>query len=120
MGSRYAERNELRALVEEGKGEIEAAVVASQDGILLEESGANGFSDMLAALGAALAAGVDEAFRLYFSTGVSRVTVALEDGRMMVVKPLPQGVLCALTKREPRLGLIYYLLDRFSPNGHVS
>ncbi|MEM2677692.1 MAG: hypothetical protein QXU62_03525 [Thermofilaceae archaeon] len=116
MSSQYLQQDGVKKLVEESRGEIEVAVSASEDGILLEENGANGFSDMLAALGAALAAGVDEAFRVYFNVGVERVTVALSDGRLMVVKPVRGRVVCAITKPKPRLGLVLHLLDRISEN----
>lgn len=117
MSAKSSLHDGVKTLVEKSKGEIEAAVTAGYDGILIEEAGGNGFSDVLAALGGVLAASVDEAFRVHFGVGVQRVMVAFTDGRLMVVKPVGHKVLCVLTKPQPQLGFVLFLLDALSRNG---
>jgi len=96
----------LRAIVEKSWGELERAVLAV--------SNSSDFDDLLAALSAAVVAGVGDAFRQYFLLGVHDVTVELEDGRFVIMRDLGSAVLCLITRSKPNLGLVYLLLDRYS------
>lgn len=104
----------LRELVQKSLGELERAILATPDGIAMAVSNSSDFDDVVAALGAAVVAGVSDAFRQYFLTNVEYVAIELDDGRMMIAKNLGYAVLCLLTRPRPNLGLVYHLLDRYS------
>ena len=104
----------LRAIVEKSWGELERAVLATPDGVVLAVSNSSDFDDVLAALSAAVVASVGEAFRLHLLLGVKDVAVELEDGRVVVMRDLGDAVLCLVSRPRPNLGLIRLLLDRYS------
>jgi len=104
----------LGEMVKKSLGELERAILATPDGVLIAASNPSDIDDIVAALGAAVVAGVGDAFRQYFSTGVKDVTVELEDGRVVVMRDLGSAVLCLVTRPKPNLGLVYLLLDRYS------
>ncbi|MEM1508285.1 MAG: roadblock/LC7 domain-containing protein [Thermofilaceae archaeon] len=104
----------LGELVKRSMGELERAVLATLDGVTIAASNPSDIDDIVAALGAAVVAGVGEAFRQYFSTGVRDVVVELEDGRIVMLRELKNGVICLVSKSNPNLGLIYYLLDKYT------
>jgi len=101
-------------MVKKSLGELERAILATSDGVLIGASNPSDIDDIVAALGAAVVAGVGDAFRQYFSTGVRNVVTELEDGRVVMIKDLGTAVLCLITKPRPNLGLVYLLLDRYS------
>ena len=70
----------LKELVQKSLGELERAVLATPDGVALAVSNSSDFDDIIAALSAAVVAGVGDAFKQYFLLGVRDVTVELEDG----------------------------------------
>jgi predicted regulator of Ras-like GTPase activity (Roadblock/LC7/MglB family) len=105
----------LRELVEKSWGELERALVAARDGVLVAASNPSDYDDILAALGAALINGIEDAFIHYFSTGVRGVEVELKDGRRLIVRAVGVaggGVLCLVTRPRPNLGLIEHLLEK--------
>jgi len=105
----------LRELVEKSWGELERAVLATRDGVLIAASNPSDIDDILAALGAALLNGVEDAFISHFASGVKGVAVELDDGRIFIVRAVGaagSGVLCFLTRPRPNLGLIYHLLEK--------
>jgi predicted regulator of Ras-like GTPase activity (Roadblock/LC7/MglB family) len=105
----------LRELVERSWGELERALLAARDGVLVAASNPSDIDDILAALGAALLNGVEDAFISHFASGVRGVRVELEDGRLFIVRAVGVaggGVLCLLTRPKPNLGLIEHLLGR--------
>ncbi len=104
----------LGELVKRSMGELERAVLATLDGVVIAASNPSDIDDIVAALGAAVVAGVGEAFRQYFSTGVRDVIVELEDGRIVMLRELKNSVVCLVSKSKPNLGLIYYLLDKYT------
>lgn len=104
----------LGEMVKKSLGELERAILATSDGVLIGASNPSDIDDIVAALGAAVVAGVGDAFRQYFSTGVRNVVTELEDGRVVMIKDLGTAVLCLITKPRPNLGLVYLLLDRYS------
>lgn len=104
----------LGEMVKKSLGELERAILATPDGVLIAASNPSDIDDIVAALGAAVVAGVGDAFRQYFSAGVKDVTVELEDGKIVVVRDLGAAVLCLVTKPRPNLGLVYLLLDRYT------
>ena len=104
----------LGEMVKKSLGELERAILATPDGVLIAASNPSDIDDIVAALGAAVVAGVGDAFRQYFSTGVKDVTVELEDGRVVVMRDLGDAVLCLVSRPRPNLGLIRLLLDRYS------
>ncbi|RLF04903.1 MAG: hypothetical protein DRK00_05655 [Thermoprotei archaeon] len=104
----------LAELVRRSMGELERVVVATQDGVAVAASNPSELDDLVAALGAAIVAGCDEAFKQNFSTGVSEVMVELEDERRVLFRGLGDKILCLVTRRDPNLGLVYYLLDKYS------
>ena len=104
----------LGEMVKKGLGELERAILATPDGVLIAASNPSDIDDIVAALGAAVVAGVGDAFRQYFSAGVRDVTVELEDGKIVVMRDLGAAVLCLVTKPKPNLGLVYLLLDRYT------
>jgi len=104
----------LGEMVKKSLGELERAILATSDGVLIGASNPSDIDDIVAALGAAVVAGVGDAFRQYFSTGVKNVVTELEDGRVVMIKDLGTAVLCLITKPRPNLGLVYLLLDRYS------
>jgi len=104
----------LGEMVKKGLGELERAILATPDGVLIAASNPSDIDDIVAALGAAVVAGVGDAFRQYFSAGVRDVTVELEDGKIVVMRDLGAAVLCLVTKPRPNLGLVYLLLDRYT------
>jgi len=104
----------LAELVRKSMGELERAVVATQDGVVVAASNPSELDDLVAALGAAVVAGCDEAFKQHFSAGVSEVMVELDDGRRVLLRGLGDKILCLVTRRSPNLGLVYYLLDRYA------
>lgn len=104
----------LGEMVKKSLGELERAILATPDGVLIGASNPSDIDDIVAALGAAVVAGVGDAFRQYFSTGVRNVVTELEDGRVVMIKDLGTAVLCLITKPRPNLGLVYLLLDRYS------
>jgi predicted regulator of Ras-like GTPase activity (Roadblock/LC7/MglB family) len=101
-------------MVKKSLGELERAILATPDGVLIAASNPSDIDDVVAALGAAVVAGVGDAFRQYFSAGVRDVTVELEDGKIVVMRDLGAAVLCLVTKPRPNLGLVYLLLDRYT------
>jgi predicted regulator of Ras-like GTPase activity (Roadblock/LC7/MglB family) len=101
-------------MVKKSLGELERAILATPDGVLIAASNPSDIDDIVAALGAAVVAGVGDAFRQYFSAGVKDVTVELEDGKIVVMRDLGTAVLCLVTKPRPNLGLVYLLLDRYT------
>jgi predicted regulator of Ras-like GTPase activity (Roadblock/LC7/MglB family) len=101
-------------MVKKSLGELERAILATPDGVLIAASNPSDIDDIVAALGAAVVAGVGDAFRQYFYAGVKDVTVELEDGKIVVVRDLGAAVLCLVTKPRPNLGLVYLLLDRYT------
>jgi len=104
----------LGEMVKKSLGELERAILATPDGVLIAASNPSDIDDVVAALGAAVVAGVGDAFRQYFSAGVRDVTVELEDGKIVVMRDLGAAVLCLVTKPRPNLGLVYLLLDRYT------
>jgi predicted regulator of Ras-like GTPase activity (Roadblock/LC7/MglB family) len=102
----------LRELVEGSWGELERALLATRDGVLVAASNPSDYDDILAALAAALLNGVEDAFISHLASGVKGVSVELEDGRVVVVRAQGSGVLCLLTRPKPNLGLIDTLLAR--------
>ncbi len=104
----------LGELVRRSLGELERAILAAPDGVLIAASNPSDVDDLIAALGAAVVAGVGDAFRQYFSAGVKDVAVELEDGRVVIMRDLGPAVLCLVTRPKPNLGLVYLLLDRYS------
>ncbi len=104
----------LGEMVKKSLGELERAILATPDGVLIAASNPSDIDDIVAALGAAVVAGVGDAFRQYFSAGVKDVTVELEDGKIVVMRDLGTAVLCLVTKPRPNLGLVYLLLDRYT------
>ncbi|MCC6049683.1 MAG: roadblock/LC7 domain-containing protein [Thermofilum sp.] len=104
----------LGEMVKKSLGELERAILATPDGVLIAASNPSDIDDIVAALGAAVVAGVGDAFRQYFSAGVKDVTVELEDGKIVVMRDLGAAVLCLVTKPRPNLGLVYLLLDRYT------
>lgn len=104
----------LGEMVKKSLGELERAVLATPDGVLLAASNPSDVDDIVAALGAAVVAGVGDAFRQYFLTGVKNVVAELEDGRIIMIRDLGSAVLCLITRPRPNLGLVYLLMDRYS------
>ena len=104
----------LGELVRRSLGELERAVVASQDGLVVAASNPSEIDDVIAALSAAVIAGCDEAFRRYMSSGVGEVVVELRDGRRALIREVGGAVLCLVTRENPNLGLVYYLLDKYA------
>ena len=104
----------LGEMVKKSLGELERVILATPDGVLIAASNPSDIDDVVAALGAAVVAGVGDAFRQYFSAGVKDVTVELEDGKIVVMRDLGTAVLCLVTKPRPNLGLVYLLLDRYT------
>jgi len=105
----------LSELVERSWGELERALLAARDGVLVAASNPSDYDDLLAALGAALINGIEDAFIHYFSTGVRGVAVELEDGRLFIVRAVGAAggcALCLLTRPKPNLGLIEHLLEQ--------
>ena len=103
----------LAELVRKSLGELERAVLATPDGVVIAASNPSDVDDIVAALGAAVVAGVGEAFRQYFESGVKDVLVELNDGRVVLLRELRENVLCLISKSEPNLGLIYYILGKY-------
>jgi len=104
----------LGEIVKKSSGEVERAVLATPDGVLIAASNPSDVDDLVAALGAAVVAGVGDAFREYFAKGVREVSIELEDGRVVIARDLGAAVLCLATRPKPNLGLVYLLLDRYS------
>jgi len=104
----------LKEMVDRSFEEIERVVLASPDGSRIGASNPSDFDDVVAALGAAIMAGVGEAFTQYFKTGVKEVLIELKDERVMLVRDLGGPVICLVSKPRPNLGLIYLLLDRYA------
>ena len=104
----------LGELVKKSLGELERAILATPDGVLVAASNPSDVDDVVAALGAAVVAGVDEAFKQYFSTGVRDVLVELEDKRVVLMRGVGGFVLCLVSRPKPNVGLIYYLLDKYT------
>lgn len=104
----------LGELVKKSLGELERAILATPDGVMVAASNPSDVDDIVAALGAAVVAGVDEAFKQYFGTGVRDVLVELEDKRVALMRSVGGLVLCLVSKPRPNLGLIYFLLDKYS------
>jgi predicted regulator of Ras-like GTPase activity (Roadblock/LC7/MglB family) len=105
----------LRELVEKSLGELERVILATRDGVLVAASNPSDIDDILAALGAALLNGIEDAFISRFASGVKGISVELEDGRLFIVRAVGvagSGVLCLLTRPKPNLGLIYHLLEK--------
>jgi len=102
----------LKELVQRSLGELERAVLATPDGVVLAVSSSSDYDDMLAALSAAVVAGVGDAFRQHLLLGVRHVTIELEDGRVAIMRDLGSAVLCLVTRPKPNLGLIYHLLGK--------
>jgi predicted regulator of Ras-like GTPase activity (Roadblock/LC7/MglB family) len=104
----------LRELVERSWGELERALLAARDGVLIAASNPSDHDDLLAALGAALMNGVEDAFISHFASGVKGISVELDDGRIFIVWGVGAaggGVLCLLTRPRSNLGLINHLLS---------
>jgi len=104
----------LGEIVKKSLGEVERAILATPDGVLIAASNPSDVDDIVAALGAAVVAGVGDAFKQYFSRGIRDIVVELEDGRFAMIRDLGAAVLCILTKPRPNLGLVYLLADRYS------
>ncbi|MEM0023888.1 MAG: roadblock/LC7 domain-containing protein [Thermofilaceae archaeon] len=104
----------LGELVKKSLGELERAILATPDGVLVAASNPSDIDDIVSALGAAVVAGVGEAFQQYFSTGVRDVLVELKDSRVVLMREIGGLVLCLISKPKPNLGLIYYLLDKYT------
>jgi predicted regulator of Ras-like GTPase activity (Roadblock/LC7/MglB family) len=104
----------LGEIAKRSLGEVERAILATPDGVLIAASNPSDVDDIVAALGAAVVAGVGDAFKQYFSRGIRDVVVELEDGRVVMMRDLGAAVLCILTKPRPNLGLVYLLADRYS------
>lgn len=104
----------LGELVKKSLGELERAILATPDGVLVAASNPSDIDDIVSALGAAVVAGVGEAFKQYFSTGVRDVVVELEDRRVVLMRDVGGLVLCLISKPKPNLGLIYFLLDKYT------
>jgi len=104
----------LGEIVKKSLGEVERAILATPDGVLIAASNPSDVDDIVAALGAAVVAGVGDAFKQYFSRGIRDIVVELEDGRFVMIRDLGAAVLCILTKPRPNLGLVYLLADRYS------
>jgi len=103
----------LKELVRRSLGELERAILATPDGVLVAASNPSELDDLLAALSAAVVAGVRDAFRRYLLIGVKDVTVELEDGRVVMMRDLGSAVLCLVTRPKPNFGLIYHLLSKY-------
>jgi predicted regulator of Ras-like GTPase activity (Roadblock/LC7/MglB family) len=99
-------------MVKKSLGELERAILATPDGVLTAASNPSDIDDIVAALGAAVVAGVGDAFRQYLLLGVRHVTIELEDGRVAIMRDLGSAVLCLVTRPKPNLGLIYHLLGK--------
>ncbi|MCS7104289.1 MAG: roadblock/LC7 domain-containing protein [Thermofilaceae archaeon] len=110
----------LGELVKKSMGELERAILATQDGVFLGASNPSDIDDIVAALGAAVVAGVGDAFRQYFSTGVKDVLVELDDHRILLMRDVGGVILCLVSKPKPNLGLIYYLLDKYTDKVRAS
>ncbi len=110
----------LKELVAKSLGELERAILATPDGVLVAASNPSDIDDIVAALGAAVVAGVGDAFKQYFSTGVKDVLVELEDRRVVLMRDLGGTVLCLISKPRPNVGLIYYLLDKYADKVRAS
>jgi predicted regulator of Ras-like GTPase activity (Roadblock/LC7/MglB family) len=105
----------LRELVEGSWGELERALLATRDGVLVAASNPSDYDDIIAALAAALLNGIEDAFISHFASGVKGVAVELDDGRIFIVRGVGaagSGVLCLLTRPKPNLGLIKHLLEK--------
>ena len=102
----------LKELMQKSLGELERAVLATPDGVVLAVSNPSDFDDIIAALSAAVVAGVGDAFMQYFLLGVREVAVELEDGRMVIMRDLGSAVLCLVTRPKPNLGLVYHQLNK--------
>ncbi|MCC6049069.1 MAG: hypothetical protein LM580_09630 [Thermofilum sp.] len=105
----------LRELVERSWGELERALLATRDGVLAAASNPSDYDDILAALGAALLNGIEDAFISHFASSVKGVSVELDDGRLFIVRAVGAaggGVLCLVTRPRPNLGLINRLLEK--------
>ncbi len=102
----------LKELVQKSLGELERAVLATPDGVVLAVSNPSDFDDIIAALSAAVVAGVGDAFMQYFLLGVREVAVELEDGRVVIMRDLGPAVLCLVTRPKPNLGLVYHQLNK--------
>ena len=104
----------LGEIAKRSLGEVERAILAAPDGVLIAASNPSDVDDIVAALGAAVVAGVGDAFKQYFSRGIRDIVVELEDGRFVIMRDLDTAVLCLITRPKPNLGLVYLLLDRYS------
>jgi predicted regulator of Ras-like GTPase activity (Roadblock/LC7/MglB family) len=102
----------LKELVQKSLGELERAVLATPDGVVLAVSNPSDFDDVMAALSAAVVAGVGDAFKQYFLIRVHDVTVELEDERVVIMRDLGVAVLCLITRPRPNLGLVYHQLTK--------
>ena len=109
----------LKKFVEESMGEVERVVVSSPDGLLLAVSNPSEMDDIIAPLSAALIGGADEAFNQYLSKYLEKALSVLEivikfDGQYMIIRSAGKVIICAITRSEPNLGLVYYLLDSYA------
>ena len=104
----------LVEFVRKSVGEVERAILATPDGVLIAASNPSDVDDVVAALSAAVVAGVSDAFTQYLEKEVKNVVIQLGDGTYAVMSGLGGLVFCALTKPKPNLGLVYHLLGKYS------
>jgi len=107
-------KNLLDRLIKISRGEIESALVISADGLplfhsMIDEEEVNPFSAGATALVGALYS----ALNLLDISGFIHMDIKLGDSSHLIIRTLNEALLVVKTVKDPNLGLIYLVIDKF-------
>ena len=98
-------------LVERSLGEIAQCLVVSEDGVVLYAMSKDENSEVLGAISSTLFVAVQTAMRDYLNLNIEFIDVSLE-GRHFIIFGHGGAIFALLTRENPNLGLIYYLVEQ--------
>ena len=111
--SRVEKLNAILDQLQRSSGDVEAAAIVSQDGLIIASSLPQGIEEMqVAAMSAAMIAMGTRIAQELNRGSLEQLFVKGEKGYVLAVNAGPDAVLLAMARREAKLGLIFLDITR--------
>ncbi len=107
--------NGLLADLQSSSGDIEACAVASEDGLIIASALPQGLEETrVAAMSATMLSMGTRASNELSRGDMSQILIKGSNGFVVLMQAGPHAVLVAIARKDAKLGLIFYDLDRSS------